>query len=174
MAKLLGNRNVNAMPAQLQPLRCRRRHRFCHPCLDSPSHNDMLNPARNHFYSSRYSKGIDLPQAAYSDTPPQVYFVDFSATQLTTLASWASTLSSYLPSALMVLVSIPAARILRENSNVNGGDSLRRRFSSVYSYNLTGKHGRYGDGGVYDKNKTNSLRILNLISILFLFSLFIR
>jgi hypothetical protein len=41
-------------------LRCRRRHRLCHLYLDGPSHDHMLNPARNHFYSSRYPKGIDL------------------------------------------------------------------------------------------------------------------
>jgi hypothetical protein len=121
-------------------------------------------------------KASIFPEAAYSDTPPQVYFVDFSATQLTTLASWASTLSSYLPSALMVLVSIPVARILRENSNVNGGHSLPTPFQfSLLLQLLNGETwSLWGWRRIRRRTTWNPLRILDLISILFLFSLFIR
>jgi hypothetical protein len=121
-------------------------------------------------------KASIFSEAAYSDTPPQVYFVDFSATRLTTLASWASSLSSYLPSALMVLVSIPVARILRENSNVNDGDSLPTPFQfSLLLQLLSGETwSLWGWRRTRQGTNRNPLRILNLIGILFLFSLFLR
>jgi hypothetical protein len=52
------------------------------------------------------------------------YLINFSATKLLTVASWTSTLSSLLPSFVMVLVSYPVARTLLDASKDKKTDNL--------------------------------------------------
>jgi len=55
---------------------------------------------------------------------PSAFLVDFSATRLLTVASWTSTVSSLLPSFVMVLVSYPVARTILNASKEKNTDDL--------------------------------------------------
>ena len=64
--------------------------------------------------------GVPEPLARESSA----YLINFSATKLLTVASWTSTLSSLLPSFVMVLVSYPIARTILDASKDKKTDDL--------------------------------------------------
>jgi hypothetical protein len=69
-----------------------------------------------------YSELPDIPDPLARES--SAYLIDFSATKLLTVASWTSTLSSLLPSFVMVLVSYPVARTLLDASKDKKTDDL--------------------------------------------------
>jgi hypothetical protein len=69
-----------------------------------------------------YSELPGVPDPLARET--SAFLVDFSATRLLTVASWASTVAALLPSFVMVLVSYPVARNILNASKEKNTDDL--------------------------------------------------
>ena len=84
------------------------------------------------------SSSLRLPS---DDGDPNAYLVNFSATKLTTLVSWISSVATLLPGSLMTLFSYRIANKLRERSDAAEVDGLPTPYQ--FGLLLEGLDGKY-------------------------------
>ena len=98
--------------------------------------------------------GVPEPLARESSA----YLINFSATKLLTVASWTSTLSSLLPSFVMVLVSYPIARTILDASKDKKTDDLPTPYQlSMLLGTLNGTFGSLWNWLMYRRRKKREL-----------------